>query len=184
MASLKSADPLATPISAISQKPAVNPRHEKAPMEAPMTYSQLAAQATEPSPPEIAPMYDEPPRMEAIEPVYQPQPEAMYHPPVQLPVYTPPPPQQTPQPMFRGGLLEEAQPAKKPSSFSVESNKNLLVLLIVTALVLKLAAPKLRGVPRFATTSGIGLNLQGVLLTSVIVVLGYKMVIYAAGIKA
>ena len=183
MASLKSADPLATPISAISQQPAVNPRHEKAPMEAPMSYSQLAAQATDPPHPEVAPMYDEPPRMEVIEPVYQPQPEAMYQPPVQLPVYTPPPPQQTPQPTFRGGLLEEAQPAKKASSFSVESNKNLLILLIVVVLVLKLAAPKLRGVPRFATMSGIGLNIQGVLLISVGIVVGYKMVIYAAGIK-
>jgi len=184
-ASLKSADPLATPISAISQKPAVNPRHEKAPLDAPpMTYSQLAAQATEPPQPELAPMYDEPQRMEVIEPVYQPQPEVAYQPPVQLPMYTPPI-QQVPvaQPMLRGGLLEEAQPAKKASSFSLESNKNLLILMIVVALVLKLAAPKLRGIPRFATMSGIGLNIQGVLLISVGIVVGYRAICFAAGIK-
>jgi hypothetical protein len=178
----KSSDPLATPISAIMQKPVVNPRHEKPPIDEPMTYSQLAAQATAPpSMQEFSPVHEEP-EMDTIEPVYQPQPEPVYHQPVQYIQQPPPPPQ--PQAMYRGGFIEEAPPAKKKSSFSIEANKNLLILLAVTAAVLTLAAPKLRTVPRFATTSGIGLNLQGVIAISAAIVLGYKAVTYAAGTGA
>lgn len=191
-AALKSADPLATPIGSISQKPTVNPRHEIATAD-PLSYQQLAAMATEPAPPApeiVAPSYDEPHRMDVIEPIYQPQPEMAYEQPAQLPAYAPPqfqqqfqPQFQQPQPTFRAGLLEEAQPEKKKSSFSIEANKNLIILFVVAALTLKLAAPRLRTVPRFATTTGIGLNIQGVLLVGVIIAVGYKMVLYAAGAK-
>lgn len=179
----KSSDPLATPISAIMKKPVVNPHHEKPPTEEPMTYSQLAAQATDPPPmQEFAPVHEEP-EMDVIEPVYQPQPEPVYQQPAQYFQQPPPPPQ--PQAMYRGGLVEEAVPTKKKSSsFSIEANKNLLILLAVAAAVLTLAAPKLRTVPRFATTSGIGLNIQGVIVISAAIVLGYKAVTYAAGTGA
>ena len=99
--------------------------------------------------------------------------EAAYAPPARATYVAPPPPPQSAQP----------QPKMKKSALSVEAQRNSLVLLSVTALALQFLAPRIRVYPRFTSNSGLGLSYTGVAVVSLAIVLGYKSIVYAAGLS-
>jgi hypothetical protein len=143
-------------------------------------YQTLVAQM-ESEPPAPAPLYDEdvlpvepapvraiPPRVvETIAPSVDPYPPARSISPPPAPSPPPPPPATTPD---KPGLIE--------------ANKNLIVLFVVAAAVLKFAAPRLRAYPRFVSNSELGLNLVGVTAVSVFIVVIYKLITHMANLKA
>ena len=195
---LKTMDPLGTPVNSIVL-PVQQLKSEQAAVTKPM-YAELMRDVQSPPPTasvhggdyggHAGPGHDELPQ--PIAQTRRPQPpqspqhapvarqmeydeaEAAYAPPPR-PTYAvspPPPPQST-----------QTQLKMKKSALSVEAQRNSLVLLSVTAIVLHFLAPRIRVYPRFTSNSGIGLSYTGVAVVSLAIVVGYKAITYAAGLR-
>jgi hypothetical protein len=192
--SLKSGDPFATPISAVANpKPSMPSQlqsmsvKKQSPMLEKPNYQSLVAEM-QAEPPSQLPTIEEEDvfPIEATSP--PPAPSARLSEKVALsePTEPYPPPRfvQSPHPVA-------AAPASSPPPIApiteksglIEKNKNLIILLIVTAAILKFAAPRLRVYPRFVSNSELGLNLVGIVAVSVLIVLAYKLVTSMAGIS-
>lgn len=186
---LKTMDPLGTPVNSIVL-PVQQLKSEQPSVDKPM-YAELMRDVQ--SPPPAASVHggggdygghDELPqpiaqarRPQQLAPVARQmeydEAEAVYAPPARPAYVTPPPP---PPPT-------QTQPKMKKSVLSLDAQRNSLVLLSVTALVLHFLAPRIRVYPRFTSGTGIGLSYAGVVAISLTIVLGYKAITYAAGLK-
>jgi hypothetical protein len=189
--SLKTSDPLATPIAALagvrpaSQEslPSMSTKREMPLVEKPNYQTILAQMASEPPPP--PPVYEDdifpadpppraiPPRFaETMAPSREPYPPSRSIAPPQA---APPPPPAT-------AAAPPVVSSEKPGI--VEANKNLIVLFVIAAAVLKFAAPRLRAYPRFVSNTELGLNLVGVAAVSILIVSIYKLVTHMANLKS
>lgn len=172
---LKTTDPLATPIAALATVPTLSVRRESTQLELP-SYASLMNEASRPPVEDIRPVEYE----DAISPVYPPPPQQQQ---VQQEIVQEEKSEKKKKKKTHYPSIDVAEP-KKPSAFSLDANKNLIILGVIVALVLKLGAPKLRTIARFNSPVGIGLNVAGVLAISIIITVSYKAVTFAAGLSA
>lgn len=184
----KSGDPLATPISAISarpqqpsQLPSMNVGRQSKIVEKP-NYAQLVKEMESAEPSGISEFEDSPLQHSPVQPVHEesPAPEIEHQYPAPRFVQPPPPayvPIQPPQETVR-------ETAEKPKLSPIEANKNLIILAVVVAAVLKFAAPRLRAYPKFLSNSELGLNLPGIFAVSIIIVALYKLITHLSDHKA
>jgi len=196
---LKSADPLATPLSAIAQQQPLQQLKRDQPEPEMPVYAELLKELQDPSnAPPLSTIYEDRELQQASaepqqhsfppQPIVQPHQQQHYqqpHPQQQQAEFQPAPsaPPASQRPVYAVMPAPGAAP-KKAASFSLDANKHLLVLLVIVALALHVVAPRMRTYPRFTSGTGIGLSLAGVFVLATIIVLTFRIITYAAGMAS